>query len=101
MCGMLDHNYFFRAPSVPRVRWETRARFELISTPGNSVMQRNGIPMLYESAASQLPALYVRPVENVLGRVPLMPCYMMGTRTTQFRTHCGLKFQKAQLQIPG
>ena len=41
-------------------------------------MQRNGIPMLYERAASQLPTLYVCPVENVLGRVPLMPCYLSG-----------------------
>jgi hypothetical protein len=34
--------------------------------------------MLYEPAASQLPTLYVCPVENVFGRVPLTPCYMMG-----------------------
>ena len=34
--------------------------------------------MLYERAASQLPTLYVCPVENVLGRVPLMPCYLKG-----------------------
>ncbi len=24
MCSMLDHNYFFHAPSTPLVRWETR-----------------------------------------------------------------------------
>ena len=29
--------------------------------------------MVYERAASQLPTLYVCPVENVLGRVPLIP----------------------------
>ena len=28
--------------------------------------------------ASQLPTLYVCPVENVLGRVPLIPCYLKG-----------------------
>ena len=41
-------------------------------------MQRNGIPMLYKRAASQLPTLYVCPVENVLVRAPLMPCYLKG-----------------------
>jgi hypothetical protein len=34
--------------------------------------------MLYERAASQGPSLYVCPVENVLGRVPLIPCYLNG-----------------------
>jgi hypothetical protein len=51
--------------------------FEPIDLGRDSVLQRNGIPMLYERAASQLPTLYVCPVENVLGRVPLSPCYMM------------------------
>ena len=41
-------------------------------------MQRKGVPMLYERAASQVPTLYVCPVENVLGRVPLIPCYLNG-----------------------
>ena len=52
--------------------------FEPISLTPDSCMQRNGIPMLYERAASQLPTLYVCPVENVLGRVPLLPCYLKG-----------------------
>ena len=54
--------------------------FEPISLPRDSVMQRNGIPMLYERAASQLPTLYVCPVENVLGSAPLLPCYIMGNK---------------------
>jgi hypothetical protein len=41
-------------------------------------MQRNDIPMVYDRAASQLPTLYVCPVENVLGLVPLLPCYLKG-----------------------
>ena len=41
-------------------------------------MQRKGVPMLYERAATQVPSLYVCPVENVLGRVPLIPCYLNG-----------------------
>jgi hypothetical protein len=52
--------------------------FEPISLTPDSCMQRNGIPMLYERAASQLPTLYVCPVENVLVRVPLMQCYLKG-----------------------
>ena len=34
-----------------------------ISLTPDSCMQKNGIPMLYEQAASQLPTLYVCPVE--------------------------------------
>ena len=52
--------------------------FEPISLTPNSFMQRSGIPMVYERAASQLPTLYVCPVKNVLGRVPLIPCYLKG-----------------------
>jgi hypothetical protein len=43
-------------------------------------MQRNGNPMLYEWAVSQLPTLYVCPVENVLGHAPLILCCMMGNK---------------------
>jgi hypothetical protein len=50
--------------------------FEPISLTPDSCMQKNGIPMLYERASSQLPTLYVCPVENVLSGVPLMPCYL-------------------------
>jgi hypothetical protein len=52
--------------------------FEPISLPRDSNSQKSGIPMLFKPAASQLPTFYVCPVENVLGRVPLLPCYMMG-----------------------
>ncbi len=55
--------------------------FEPISLTPDSCMQRNGIPMVYERAASQLPTLYVCPVENVLGQVtqvPLLPYCLKG-----------------------
>ncbi len=52
--------------------------FEPISLTPDSCMQRNGIPMLYERASSQLSTLYVCPVEYVLGRVPLIPCFLRG-----------------------
>jgi hypothetical protein len=54
--------------------------FEPISLLRDSYLQKSGIPMLFEPADSQLPTLYVCPVENVLGRVPLLPCYMMGNK---------------------
>ncbi len=52
--------------------------FEPISLNPDSCMQKKGVPMVYERAAAQVPTLYVCPVENVLGRVPLIPCYLNG-----------------------
>ncbi len=52
--------------------------FEPISLTPDSCMQMKGVPMLYERSAAVLPTLYVCPVENVLGRVPLIPCYLSG-----------------------
>ena len=57
--------------------------FEPIRLTPDSCMQRKGVPMLYKRAATVLLTLYVCPVENVLGRVPLIPCYLNGnTRNT-------------------
>ena len=42
------------------------------------IMANKGIPMLCEDAPSQMPTLYICPVTNVLGRIPLIPCYMDG-----------------------
>ena len=75
--------------------------FEPISLTPNSFMQRSGIPMVYERAASQLPTLYVCPVENVLGRVPLIPCYLKGNITTLFRSGSDTMFPMVLLLIPG
>ena len=61
--------------------------FEPISLTPDSCMQRKGVPMLYERAASQVPSLYVCPVENVLGRVPLIPCYLNGNSVNTI-PHC-------------
>jgi len=55
--------------------------FEPINITPNSVMQRNGVPMLYDSASSSNePSLYICRVSNVLGRVPLMPCFVAGNK---------------------
>ena len=51
--------------------------FEPISLTPDSCMRKDG-PMLYERSATVLPTLYVCPVENVLGRVPLIQCYLNG-----------------------
>jgi hypothetical protein len=61
--------------------------FETISLTPESCMQRKGVPMLYERAAAQVPSLYVCPVENVLGQVPLIPCYLNGNSVNTI-PHC-------------
>jgi hypothetical protein len=44
-------------------------------------MQRAGVSMLYDSASNpRLPCLYICPVANVLGRAPLIPCFIGGNR---------------------
>jgi hypothetical protein len=61
--------------------------FEPIILTPESCMQKKGVPMLYERAASQVPSLYVCPVENVLGRVLLIPCYLSGNSVNKI-PHC-------------
>ena len=49
--------------------------FEPIYLTPNSIMQKAGAPMLYDTASNrQLPCLYICPVANVLGRAFLIPC---------------------------
>jgi hypothetical protein len=50
--------------------------FEPIKLTPGSVMQRAGVPMLYDSASNpRLPCLYVT---NVLGQALLIPCFVGG-----------------------
>jgi hypothetical protein len=53
------------------------------------------------SSGSQMPSLYACPVENVLGRVHLIPCYLNGnsTQPIQVLTASGVRFQRTLLQI--
>jgi hypothetical protein len=54
--------------------------FEPIKLTPGSVMQRAGVPMLYDSASNpRLPCLYICPVTNVQGQTPLIPCFIGGT----------------------
>ena len=53
--------------------------FEPINLTPGSVMQRAGVPMLYDLASNPLlPCLYICPVTNVLGRAPRIPCFVGG-----------------------
>ena len=53
--------------------------FEPIELTPDSIMQQAGVPMLYDSASNpRLPCLYICPVANVLGRAPLIPCFIGG-----------------------
>ena len=55
--------------------------FEPIELTPDSIMQRAGVPMLYDSVSNpRLPCLYICPVANVLGRAPLIPCFIGGNR---------------------
>ena len=56
--------------------------FGPITVTPNVVTQRNGVPMFYDTASSSnLPSLYICLARNVLGRVPLTPCFVQGNRT--------------------
>jgi hypothetical protein len=49
--------------------------FEPINLTPNSVMQKAGVHMLYDTASNpRLPSLYICPAANVLLRAPLIPC---------------------------
>ena len=53
--------------------------FEPISLSPDHIMQADKqVPMLYKRSEKELPTLYICPVGNVLGLVPLIPCYMSG-----------------------
>ncbi len=53
--------------------------FEPIDLTQDSIMQRAGVPMLYDSASNpRLPCLYFCPVANVLGHAPLVQCFIGG-----------------------
>ena len=95
---------FFSCMVCPRGQKETVAAhkklslvffntFDPIDLSPQSVMADKGIPMLCEDAPSQMPTMYICPVTNVLGRIPLIPCYMDG------QTHATIphRFRKTNL----
>ena len=62
--------------------------FEPIELTPDSIMQQAGVTMLYDSASNpRLPCLYICPVANVLGRAPLIPCFIGGSHTASRTIH--------------
>ena len=77
--------------------------FEPIALTPDSIMQQAGVPMLYDSASNlHLPCLYICPVANVLGRAPLIPCFIGGnshpTIPHSFKDHPRLGSASADTQ---
>ncbi len=77
--------------------------FEPMELTPDSIMQRAGVPMLYDSASNpRLPCLYICPVANVLGRAPLIPCFIGGNRypTIPHRFKDDLRLVQHGLETP-
>jgi hypothetical protein len=53
--------------------------FEELQLPIKGPMEDAGVVKLYEP--SPTPCLYVAPAENMVGRIPLMPCFLAGNAT--------------------
>ena len=53
--------------------------FEVLDLPFKGPMEDAGVVKLYEP--SPTPCLYVAPAENMVGRVPLIPCFLAGNST--------------------
>ena len=75
LCRAVEHDDPRRHATVDLVFFTT---FEPITLTPDSVMQRNEVPMLYEAARDQIPTLYLAEVERMLGRVPMIPCFLEG-----------------------
>ena len=74
--GCQDPEYWANHKEVSLVYFST---FEPINLTPDSVMQQAGVPMLYDTASNpRLPCLYICPAANVLGRAPLIPCFIDG-----------------------
>ncbi len=70
--------------------------FEPINLTPNSVMQRAKVPMLYDTASNQrLPCLYICLAANVLGRTPLIPCFIDGN------THPTIPYKFKDIRLLG
>ena len=76
--------------------------FEPLSLTPDSCMQQKSVPMLYARSRTVLPSLYVCPVENVLGRVPLIPCYLNGntSNTIPYRYRGLYQRRRRRIQDP-
>ena len=86
-------NYTY-GPDDIKVALVFYSTFEPEVLPGNSPMEAVEVQKLYEP--SPTPILYVGLVTNVLGRVPLMPLFLLGNSTPtiphQLRQHRSSRF---------
>ena len=83
MCTLCPAGAFHDTQHHTEVSLALFSTFEQVNLTPSSVMQREGVPMFYGSTSSSaLPSLYICPVKNVLGSVPLMmgliPCFVEG-----------------------
>ena len=70
--------------------------FEPVDLTPGSIMQRRNVPMLYDSAScAAIPSLYLCHVKNILGRVPMIPCFLAGN------THPTIPHSLRALAPPG
>ncbi len=67
--------------------------FEELKLPIKGPMEDAGVIKLYEP--SPTPCLYVAPVENITGRVPLFPLFLAGNSTLTVPHCCSNEEQKS------
>ena len=66
-------------PDDMRVDLVLFSTFEDLDLPGSGPMEARGVRKYYDP--SPTPILYVGPIANMLGRVPLMPLFLHGNST--------------------
>ena len=71
----------------------SHAIYDVTYVQFNCLQKAKDIPMLCEDDPSQIPNMYICLVTNVLGQIPLFPCYMDGQKhpTVPYR------FRKSEL----
>jgi hypothetical protein len=70
------HDSYFHCPEDIHLNMVFFSAFEDLRLRTTGAMESNGIRKLYEP--SPVPTLYVGRAEDLLGRVPLFPCFLNG-----------------------
>ena len=93
LCRVGHQDNFASHTKVSLVFFST---FEPITLSPDHIMQaQKKVQRLYKRSEKELPTLYICPVENVLGRVPLIPCYMTGN------THPTIPYRFRRMDLGG
>ena len=74
------HDRYYRCPEDIHRNMVFFSAFEDLRLRTTGTMESNGIRKLYEP--SPVPTLYVGRAEDLLGRVPLFPCFLDGNTTS-------------------